>query len=196
MADRKSERDAAIKQMIAEVKSALADGVGVAEIETAKSALLRLCARGDLFTFDDYPLPPPDETEKTYMIHCDDDGGFALYVNAGRPGQSYRPHTHGNAWAIVGGICGEETHHLYEATGDDASPIRHKATLKVEPGTAVSILKDGFHAIAAEGSEPLMHLHLYGHRFEDQGTRVEFDEDKQKLVQFEMTFLEPIVDAR
>lgn len=196
MADRKRERETAIAETIDEIRLLTGGMIDVGRLEQAKTVLLSLCARTDLFNFDAFPLPDPGLHERTYMVHCDDDGGYALYVNAGTPGQSYRPHNHGGAWAIVGGVHGEETHRMFEETGDPNSPISHKATLTVAPGKAVSLLPEGIHAIAAEGRDPLLHLHLYATRFENQGARTEYDEVTGETFSFKLEALGEIIDAR
>lgn len=196
MDQKKPERDAAIAETIGKIRTLLDDGVDVPKIDAAKAELIALCARDDLFTFDAYPLPAPDSHERTYLIHCDADDRYALYVNAGTPGQTYRPHNHGVSWAIVAGVRGEETHHLYEETGDPTAPIDRKASLTVAPGKAVSLLPGGIHAIAAEGEEPLLHLHLYGTRLEEQGTRTEYDEATGETFSFKLEALGDIIDMR
>jgi len=198
----KSERQRAIKETIDDIRRVLADGVSVETLEIAKSRLMQLCARSELFPRSDFPLPEGDATERTFLVHEDDDGRFALYVNSGTKGQTYRPHDHGGAWAIVAAISGEERHRLYVRQADrDGDPERMarldlRAELDVRPGRAVSLLEDGIHSIHALGEEPLLHLHLYGKRFADQGTRTEYDAETGEMHSFKLEDTFFIEDAR
>jgi len=198
----KSERQRAIKETIDDIRTALAPGVSVETLEIAKSRLMRLCARSDLFPRSDFPLPEGDATERTFLVHEDDDGRFALYVNSGTKGQTYRPHDHGGAWAIVAAISGEERHRLYVRQADrDGAPegtarLDMRAEVDVRPGRAVSLLEDGIHSIHALGEEPLLHLHLYGKRFADQGTRTEYDAETGEMHSFKLEDTFFIEDAR
>lgn len=190
------ERDAAIAEAMAEVRAILNPGVTVDRLEQAKQSVIRLCRRADLFNHDEYPLPPDGKVESTYLVHCDPDGRYALYVSCGLPGMAYRPHNHGNSWAIVGGVQGRESHRMFRETGDATAPIDHRTTLMVEPGKAVSMMPDGIHAIAVEGTKPILNLHLYGKRFEDQSERSEFDEATGEQFVFRLETLGEIVDRR
>lgn len=193
--DRAAARKSAIETTLSDIRPILDGTMNVDAMDAAKARLIDLCARDDLFTFEDFPIPE-GETERTYLIHQDDDGRYALYVNAGRPGQSYRPHDHCGNWAIVAAVQGEETHRLFEKDETQSPPIDHKTTLTVRPGHAVSMLPDGIHAISAEGTEPLLHLHLYGLSFEFQRGRSEYDEETGDVAFFEIPDIGEIIDAR
>lgn len=198
----KAERDQAIRQTINQIRPALAEGISVETLEIAKTRLMLLCARADLFPRSDFPLPAGDASERTFLVHEDEDGRFALYVNSGTKGQTYRPHDHGGAWAIVAAISGEERHRLYvrEAHEDGdvegTARLSLRAEIDVRPGAAVSMLPEGIHSIHALGEEPLLHLHLYGKRFSDQGTRTEYDPDTGQMHSFKLEDTFFIEDAR
>lgn len=194
--DKTTARRDAVAQTIARIRGHLDTALDIGALEAAKAELLRLCERGELFDFGAFPLPEDGANEITYFIHCEPDGRYALYVNSGMPTQTYRPHNHGGAWAIIAGVTGEEDHDLYVETGDPATPLRKSATLPVAPGKAVSLLPDGIHAIRAKGGEPLLHLHLYAYPFEAQGERTEWDPDTHSPVTFKMKDLGVMVDAR
>jgi predicted metal-dependent enzyme (double-stranded beta helix superfamily) len=189
-------RRAAVAETIARIRGHLDAHVDVEALEAAKAELLALCERRDLFDFDAFPLPQDGSNEITYLIHCEPDGRYALYVNSGMPAQTYRPHNHGGAWAIIAGVEGEEDHDLYTETGDPAAPLRKSATLPVAPGKAVSMLPDGIHAIRASGGDPLLHLHLYAYPFESQGDRTEWDPDTHAPVTFKLEDVGILIDAR
>ena len=194
---RKEQRDRAIAQTIDEIRAIMARETSVATLEEAKTALIALAARGDLFCFEDYPLPRDGSRERTYLIHQDPDGSHALYVNAGMPDQSYRPHDHGGSWAIVTAVHGRERHRLYmadESSGE--APIVFKGEIDLEPGGAVSLLPDGIHAIEALDGEPLLHLHLYARSFAQQDTRREYDLETGAVRAFKLEDLGFIEDTR
>lgn len=192
----KAERDVAIRDCIARIKSAFLAGVTVPALEEAKAHLMALCERRALFPRSDFPVPDEVEIERTSLIYQDDDGSYALYVNSSRPGQSSRPHDHGGSWALVAAVEGEETHRLYTHDGADIGGLQQAAELTVRPGTAVSLMPDGIHAIEAESIEPLLHLHLYGQSFPNQGERREFDPETGKVHRFHLEDLGFIEDAR
>ena len=140
---------------------------------------MELAARQDLFPRTDFPIPEGDQIERTIKIYQEPDGGYALYVNSARNGQTYGPHDHGGAWAIVVAVEGRERHRMYRLTDEGArdgiGPIELAAELVVEPGNGVTLLEDGIHSIEALGEEPLLHLHCYGFGFDKQLSRKEFD---------------------
>ena len=168
------ERRQAIKETAEKILSIIGDAPSVARMEQAKPHLMALAARKDLFPAQDFPAPQGETTDRTYLIYDNADGA-ALYAIAAIPGMTYRPHDHGGSWAMIAAVQGQEKHYLYQV--DPAAPATPvlKDTLTCEPGTAVSLLPDGIHAIEGVGTEPLLHLHFYGTRFEDQGDRTEYD---------------------
>ncbi len=173
--------------------------VSVVSLEAAKAVFLELCTHTDLFNFEEFPLPD-EGVERTSLIHEDDDGRYALYVNCGLPGQATRPHNHGGSWAMVAGVIGEEHHRLYERTDDGSIPghaeLKLKGELEVRPGTAVSMLPDGIHSIHALSDQPLLHLHLYGWGFPKQGEREEFDLGSGQVHRFRLEDMGFLEDAR
>lgn len=183
----------AIGDLIAEAKAQLFEGVTDKALQGVKAALMRLTEQRHLFTQDDYPLPAEDKIDRNYLIHEEDDGSFALYVNSSRPGQRSRPHNHGGTWAVVAAVSGQETHRLY---CDGADGIRLTAEMTVEPGTAVALGPDGIHEIHAESTQPLLHLHLYGLAFRMQGERKEYDLDTGAVHAFVLDDFGFIEDAR
>ena len=186
-------RQAEISSAIDAIRANLSKGVSVETLNRAKAELMALAMRADLFSFEAYPLPTDDKPDNTYLIHCDDDGAYALYVNAGLPEQSYPPHDHGGAWAIVAGVTGKERHGVYVRNGETATAA---GQVLGEPGTAISMLPDGIHSINAEGPDALLHLHLYATTFETQGIRSQYDLESGSRRQFKFEDTETILDAR
>jgi len=191
--DRKAARNMAVTATIAEIKQHFEAGVTIPLIERAKQSLMDLAAQRELFPREDFPLPSDDAMERIFLIHEDADGGYALYVNSGLPGQTTRPHDHGGSWAIVVAVDGEELHRLYVPDGD---LVRQSGEITVAPGTGVSLLPDGVHSIHAVSDQPLLHLHLYGMGFPHQGERVEYDLEAGEAVRFKLEDAFEVEDAR
>ncbi|WP_282605388.1 cysteine dioxygenase family protein [Pelagibius sp. Alg239-R121] len=192
----KAQREAAIRDCISRIKRSFQGGVTVPALEVAKHHLMSLCEQRALFPRSDFPVPNEVEIERTSLIYQDEDGGYALYVNSSRPGQTSRPHDHGGSWALVAAVEGEETHRLYVHDGSDVGGLRQVTELTVQPGLAVSLMPGGIHAIEAKSSEPLLHLHLYGLGFPQQGKRREFDQETGQVHRFHLKDLGFIEDAR
>ncbi len=189
------ERRQAIKETAEKILSIIGDAPSVTRMEHAKPHLMALAARNDLFPAADFPAPESGATDRTYLIY-DNEKGAALYAISAIPGMTYRPHDHGGSWALIAAVQGQEKHYLYQA--DPAAPAKPvlKDTLTCEPGTAVSLLPAGIHAIEGVGTEPLLHLHFYGTRFEDQGDRTEYDLANGKTDVFRMEAFGFIEDKR
>ncbi len=186
----------AIAAMVAAAKAHLKAGLSVPTLEAVKTEVMALAERRDLFNERAFPLPPEGEIDSNYLIYEEADGGFALYVNSSRPGQVSRPHDHGGTWAVVAAVEGEETHRLFKPPVSRSAMPELAATITVKPGTAVSLLPDGIHAIEAKSDSPLLHLHLYGKGFAWQGERREFDLEAGEMHRFQLEDLEFITDLR
>ncbi len=143
--------------------------------------------------------PTDDAMECSYLVHEDQDGGYALYINSGASHQYYAPHDHGDAWAIIAGVRGRERHKLYLVREDDDpgdGPLVKKGELVVAPGQAVTMQPDGIHEVNAMDGQPLLHLHLYAKNFVLQGKRWKYDLDKGAVEPFYLDELGSITDAR
>ncbi len=193
-------RRQAITATLGHVRAALADGPTDAALSEARAHMLALAEQKELFPRTDFPLPEGGKTERTFLIHEDDDGSFALYVNSGLPGQTYRPHDHGGAWAIVVAVEGDESHRVYRRVDDGAVDGRGEVEvvdeIEVTPGSGICLGEDGIHSIHALGSEPLLHLHLYGRGFGHQSQRTEYDMEAGTTHAFKIKRLDFIEDAR
>ena len=189
------QRREAVKETSEKVLSIIGTAPSVERMEQAKPHLKALAARRDLFPTDDFPLPEGEVTDRTYLIYDNEDGA-ALYAITAVPGMTYRPHDHGGSWAMIAAVQGQEKHYLYRTDpADPAKPVL-KDTITCEPGTAVSLLPEGIHAIEGVGTEPLFHLHFYGTRFEDQGDRTEYDLEAGKTDVFRIEAFGFIEDKR
>ncbi len=188
-----------VADAIADIRAVMDAGPSLETLARGKARLIELAKRRELFTFEDFPLPDDDAMERSYLIHEDADGGYALYVNSGAPHQHYAPHDHGTAWAIVAGVEGRERHRFYArppGAGPGAGPIVAKGEAIVAPGGAVAMRPDGIHAVDAMDGKPLLHLHLYASGFARQGERWKYDPDKGVAAPFLLDELGSIADAR
>ena len=190
----KQRRHSAIESMVSKVKAHISDGINVQSLDLVKNELLQLCTQGHLFPRSDFPVPDEKQIEWFYLVYEDEQGEYALYINSALPCQTYRPHNHGGSWAIIAAVEGQEKHGLYRALDDNSVELVNEIVVK--PGTAVSMLEDGIHSIAAQGSKPLLHLHFYGMSFPKQGKRIEYDLEKGTAEHIFLEDLDYIVDLR
>ena len=190
----KHKRALEIKATVQRVDNILCNGVNVNSINLAKQELMNLCSKGHLFPRSDFPVPDQEQVERFFLVHEEDNGDYALYVNSALPSQAYRPHDHGGTWAIIAAIEGEEKHGLYREVTPDTVELVNE--IVVRPGTAVSMLGDGIHSIAAQGDKPLLHLHFYGRSLEIQGKRTEYDLERGISERLVLEDLDYIEDAR
>ncbi|MBT7615184.1 MAG: cysteine dioxygenase family protein, partial [Rhodospirillaceae bacterium] len=167
-ASRTDERNKLVGMAMGDIRAAMDGGPSMENLAVGKAALIKLAMHKDLFSFEDFPLPNDDAMECSYLIHEDDDGEYALYINSGAPHQYYAPHDHGTAWAIIAGVQGRERHKLYLRRGPDdpgEGPIRKMGEVIVASGEAATMQPDGIHEVNAMDGKPLLHLHLYARNF-------------------------------
>jgi predicted metal-dependent enzyme (double-stranded beta helix superfamily) len=128
-------------------------------VDRIRQRLLDLVARRELFSFDDYPPPAPDEGRRgrLYRLAQDDDDRFVLYANAASGGLGTPPHNH-TTWAVVVGFEGEELNRFYRPTGDGG--VEETGQHLVEAGTGVAMLPDDLHSIHIDGTA--LNFHCYG----------------------------------
>ena len=188
-------RRKAVTETAEQILAIIGDTPTVDRMESAKPYLMALADRKELFPEADFPAPEGDATDRTYLIYGNDDGA-ALYAITAIPGMTYRPHDHGGSWALIAAVQGQEKHDLYQANPAKPGTPTLKDTLICQPGRSVSLLPEGIHAIEGIGTEPLLHLHFYGTRFEDQGERTEYNLEKGETDVFRMEAFGFIEDKR
>ena len=159
--DRATERAREIDATVADISAIEArDGVTRASLEAIKARLMRLAARTDLFTLEDYPPPQPGDKRSSclYRLHEDADHRFALYANASRGRHGSPAHNH-TTWAVIVGVAGgNELNRFYERTPDGG--VREKGQQVVRQGSGVAFMPDDLHSIHID--QPLLNFHLYG----------------------------------
>ncbi len=170
------ERAAAVTQTIETVRAIAARrDVDRGVLDEIKTVLTTLAARSGLFPSEHFPV----RKGKAGIYHLaeDADGSFALYGSAGLPGKSQPPHNH-TTWACISGVYGEEHNVFYERVDDRRTEgegkLKKTHEMTVRRGNACALMPDDFHTIEVLGSEPSLHLHLYGHTLEDLPQRIGF----------------------
>ena len=157
--DRSAERKREIQAAVAEVRAIeKKDGVTRESLQKIQQRLVRLAARKELFSEEDFPLPAPGGRLKSclYRVAEDADHRFALYVNASLGGHSTPAHNH-TTWAVIVGVSGEELNRFYDRA---EKGVREKGQAVVKQGTGVAFLPEDLHSIHIDA--PLVNFHMYG----------------------------------
>jgi len=180
--DRETERAREIEAAVADIRAIeRADGVTRPALERMKARLMRLAARTDLFTAEDYPPPKPGDKRNSclYRIAEDDDHRFALYVNSSLGGYGTPAHNH-TTWAVIVGVTGEELNRLYERT--PGGGVAEKGQAMVRQGSGVAFLPDDLHSIHIE--QPLLNFHMYGLALEQLHRREYYKAEEKRWYVF------------
>jgi len=171
------DRAAAAAQTIETVRAIIARrGVDRGSLNEVKAALTALASRSELFPRSHFPVRA-GKLGGIYHLAEDPDGSFALYGSAGMPGKSQPPHNH-TTWASISGVYGEEHNVFYDRVDDSGiegvGVLKKSYELTIRRGNACALMPDEFHTIEVLGTEPSLHLHLYGHTLEDLPKRIGF----------------------
>jgi len=158
-------RQAAIEAAVDDIRRIEADvGVTREGVGQIRDRLIEMASQKDLFSLDVYPAP---ETESNmYRISEDDDGRFALYVQASHGERSTPAHNH-TTWAVIVGFEGQELNRFYDRVDD--GPPQQNGEHMVEAGTGVAMLPDDVHSIHLSGRS--LNFHMYGLGLERVDTR-------------------------
>ena len=190
------ERREMIQEVAGEIMAIIGETPSVDRLEAAKGELEKLSKRADLFPADEFPLPGSETTgARTFLIY-DNDQGAGLYAVTSIPGKSYRPHDHGGSWVVIAAVTGQEQHTFYTTDPDKPGHLINKGVVVCEPGTPVSMMPDGIHAIEGVGEAPLFHLHFYGTRLQEQAERTEYDLASGTTEGLKLTSFGHILDKR
>ncbi len=173
------QRDAAVADTVAQVRVIeTAEGVSPSGLKQIRAVLLELAAEAALFPLDAFPGPEDGKDNRLYPLSIDDDGRFALYLNRGSAQKDTPPHNH-TTWAVVVGVRGEELNRFYAREDDGSGPgmakIHETGTFNVTPGTGVCLMPDDIHSIHMRGTDPKLHLHMYGLAINRLSERLMFD---------------------
>ena len=108
-------------------------------VEQFRSRLLELLAQRELFPGSDF-APPTEGGSFLYRIAEDEDGRFALYVNACRDQTDSPVHNH-TTWAVVCGFEGQELNRFYRAKPEGGVEQTHEEM--VEHGLVFPVIVVG-----------------------------------------------------
>lgn len=151
------------------------DGVNRDSLDRIKARLIKLAARAELFTAENFPPPEPGGKRHSclYRLSEDADHRFALYANSARGGHGTPAHNH-TTWAVIVGVTGEELNRFYDRGVEGG--VREKGSAVVRQGTGVAFMPEDLHSIHIEA--PLINFHMYGLGLE-QLHRREFYKEKE-----------------
>lgn len=171
------QRKAAVSETVARIREIESTkGVSRESLPAIRDALLKLAARRELFSQEDFPSATGEPL--LYLLSEDDDYRFALYLSTGLPGRSSPPHNH-TTWAVIVGIDGEEENRVYERLDDGSDPGRGQVKVKdkfvVKEGTGICFMPDDVHSIHVVSDVPTRNFHMYGMSVEHLPERVKFD---------------------
>ncbi len=174
--DRTAERRKEVAAAVAEIRDIeRRDGVNRESLDKIKARLIKLAARAELFTAEDFPPPAPGGKRHSclYRLSEDADHRFALYCNSARGGHGTPAHNH-TTWAVIVGVTGEELNRFYDRTVEGG--VREKGSAVVRQGSGVAFMPEDLHSIHIEA--PLINFHMYGLGLE-QLHRREFYKEKE-----------------
>jgi predicted metal-dependent enzyme (double-stranded beta helix superfamily) len=176
--DRAELRRRTVAEAVADIRAIAAPEVGRRELDLIKERLMRLAARTDLFTQDDFPPPRPGEKRASclYRLSEDPDHRFALYVNSAGGRVDTPAHNH-TTWAVIVGIEGDEFNRFYERAAEGG--VRETGTHVVRRGTGVAFMPDDLHSIHIEPSGGLLNFHMYGLALEQLHAREYWKPDEK-----------------
>ena len=173
MSERSVQRQREIEAAVADVRAIEArDGVTRESLEKIKQRLIRLAARRELFTAEDFPPPQPGGKRNSclYRVSEDPDHRFALYANSSLGNYGTPAHNHKPSWAVIVGVSGEELNRFYDRA---AVGVKQKGEHVVKQGTGVAFLPEDLHSIHIEA--PVVNFHMYGLALEQLFHREYFD---------------------
>jgi predicted metal-dependent enzyme (double-stranded beta helix superfamily) len=199
--DVKAARAAAVAASVARVREIEARmGVTRPALEAIQAELMALAAQEHLFPSSEFPPPPDGEKgANRYLLHEDQGGRFALYLNALNPGNETKPHDH-TTWAVVVAVDGQELNRVYERLDDGRDPgrceLRLREEVMVEPGRGIALMPEDIHSIHTTGTRPTRHLHMYGLALEKLDQRRAFDAETGEVSLYNQNFLKPTAGAQ
>ena len=180
--DRIQERKREIDAAVADIR-AIGEREGITRSSLAKvrQRLIRLAARADLFTVQDFPPPEPGGKRHSclYRLSEDADHRYALYANSSLGGHHTPAHNH-TTWAVVVGVTGEELNRFYDRSADNG--VREKSQHVVRQGSGVSFMPEDLHSIHIDA--PLLNFHMYGLALEQLHRREFYKPDKHTWAVF------------
>ena len=173
------QRDHAVAAAIDQIRQIeQQQGVNYDALRMIRDELIELSRDKELFPRSSFPATE-DGGSAIYRISEDSDHRYALYGSVSAARKSVPPHNH-TTWAVIVGVYGDELNRFYQRT-DDASvegyaELEETGSLVVHHGNGVVFLPDDIHAISTDGTEPTLHLHMYGLALDHLYERLVFDQ--------------------
>jgi predicted metal-dependent enzyme (double-stranded beta helix superfamily) len=182
-------RAAAVAATVARIRAIEAkEGVTRPALDAIMAELHKLAAEEHLFPTTEFPPPPAGEKgARRYLLQEDEDGRFALYLNALNPGNETKPHDH-TTWAVVVAVDGEELNKVYAKRDGGLDLVRE---VVVKPGTGIALMPEDIHSIHTLGDRPTRHLHMYGLALERLDNRMAYDPATGEAVPYNRNFMAP-----
>ena len=99
------------------------------------------------------------ERPTIYKLHEEPDHSITVNVVTWMPGRETRPHNH-ETWAVVGGLSGWETQHLWKRVDDDR--VERISTERIDAKTIVTLDSQTIHSVHNDSGALSVTLHVYG----------------------------------
>jgi len=107
-------------------------------------------------------VPSGDPTQASvYRLHEEADHSLTVNVVTWMAGRENRPHNH-ETWAVIGGLSGWETQHLWKRVAGDPDHVERVSTGRIDPKTIVKLGSDTIHSVHNESGALSVTLHVYG----------------------------------
>ncbi len=157
-----AERARAVRNTVERIRHIEAEfGVTSTALDQIQAELIRLAARSDWFSAQEFP-PPAEADAGTSLSYCiaqdPDTNRFALYVQSAISETHAPPHNH-DTWAVITGIQGMELNRFYRRCDGGVEQIGSHV---VQPGAGVRLLPDELHSIHITDAQPVINFHMYG----------------------------------
>ncbi|OZI23869.1 cysteine dioxygenase [Bordetella genomosp. 9] len=195
----KTERQALVKETMAELQGILGDGQpDRATLEKVSRRLQTLAQRAELFPVEEFPAPTEESgaTSSRYLLGQESEEGMTLYLNVIIPGKDTKPHDHGT-WAVIVAVSGEELNRIYQRVDDGSNPeqarLEKVREYVVKPGSPINFLPRDIHSIHVDGNQTVRHFHLYGQPLETLTDRLGYDLETGKVSNYNKNFMRPTV---
>ena len=170
------------RDLVADLRDLKARGVPEGEmLEEVSGLVKRLVMMKHNWLRPSMQVPSGDITQASiYQLHEEPDHSLAVFVVTWPPGEETRPHEH-RTWAVVGGLDGWETQHLWKRL-DDGSKSGHAELVRerserIDSSTIVTLGSNAIHSVQNDSGALSVTLHIYG-MHPDYTGRLGFDPER------------------
>ena len=151
------------RDLVADLRDLKARGVPEAEMLEEVSAMVKrllLMKHNWLRSSMQQPSGDP-QLPSIYKLHEEPDHSLTVNVVTWMPGRETRPHNH-LTWAVVGGLGGWETQHLWKRAEGDPERVTKVATERIDTKTIVTLDSQAIHSVHNDSGALSVTLHVYG----------------------------------